>query len=124
MRKVSKYSDKVNRDLEFRVLDVLLNAKEALTTSEIQLYDTVLAQHTPQKLSRICNAMCDLGFVRKGKSKSTGRMKYKAVATMREEGYDVDEGEENTVYLMGPVEVKGPLNVDWELEAERSSEDA
>lgn len=121
MIKSSKYSKSVNEDLEFRVLNVLSNSPEALSTQQIQTMDIVLSHHTPQKLSRVLGKLIDMGFARKGKSKATGRMMYKSVAVMIKQGYRIDgdifgqptyQPDENRVLNM----TKG--NVNWELEAE------
>ncbi len=86
--KVSKYSAEYNGQLKVSILDVLSDATESMTTSEIQANSVFCAQATPQKMARVLNEMVDMGIVRKAKSKSTGRMKYILTSKMEEQGYE------------------------------------
>lgn len=116
MYKTSKYSDKTNQDLEFRVLHVLLNSEDALSIQQIQQKDMILSNHTSQKLARILGKLIDFGCVKKSKSKSSNRMMYKAVSVMLAQGYDVDDcGDEPLITTTMPA------GFNWELDAERMS---
>ena len=86
--KVSKYSAEYNGQLKVSILDVLPEATDSITTSEIQSHSIFCAQATPQKMARILNEMVDMGIVMKAKSKSTGRMKYILTSKMKELGYE------------------------------------
>lgn len=87
--KVRKMSATQESEIRMRTLAVLLDSDEALTTDQIKSRDIVLAPITSQKMSRILNYLLEMGFVRKAKSKVSGRMVYKAVSKMQEQGYDV-----------------------------------
>ena len=50
--KVSKYSAEYNGHLKVSILDVLSDAAESMTTSEIQANSVFCAQATPQKMAR------------------------------------------------------------------------
>lgn len=87
--KVSKYSTEYNGQLKVSILDVLSEATESISTSEIQARSIFCAHATPQKMARVLNEMIEMGLVLKSKSKSTGRMMYVLRAKMEEQGYDV-----------------------------------
>ncbi len=89
--KTAKYNARTNAELELRVLDILNTTKQAMTIDQIKQQDMILAPHTSQKLARILGKLIEMGFVRKGKSRSLNRMLYKAVSAMEEEGYDVSD---------------------------------
>ena len=88
--KKPKYSVVQNQQLEVSVLDVLLNASEPLTISEICACDLTLTYQTTQKMARVLSELCEAGFVRKTHSKSKGKMIYVAVANLEKQGYDVE----------------------------------
>lgn len=89
--KTAKYSTRTNAELELRILDILNTSKQAMTIDQIKQQDMMLAPHTSQKLAHVLGKLIEMGFVRKGKSKSLNRMMYKAVSVMMEEGYNVDD---------------------------------
>lgn len=78
-------------DYLMRVLDVLANSENSLTLDGIRERDMILTGLSTQKISRLTSKLIEMGMVRKGKSKSTGRMHYMAVAQMKKQGYDVEE---------------------------------
>lgn len=79
-------------ELKFRILDILESSENSMTLDEIKQCDLiVLGQYTNQKLSRLLSSLIESGLVRKGKSKSTGRMMYKTVSKMIEQGYEINE---------------------------------
>ena len=67
---------------------------QSMTIDEIKSQDMILQPLTSQKMARLIGNLIEMGLVRKGKSKSLGRMVYKAVAVMISQGYDVNEEEE------------------------------
>ena len=81
----------VNADYKFRILDILNNTDDSMTLDEIRMNDMILRPLSNQKISRLISDLIDFGLVQKGKSKSLGRMMYKATSKMREQGYEVDE---------------------------------
>lgn len=90
--KASKYSAEYNGQLKVAILDVLSEATESITTSDIQARSIFCAQATPQKMARVLNELVEMNIVRKGKSRSTGRMKYITTAMMEAQGYETVEG--------------------------------
>ena len=76
-----------------RILSILNESEEAMTIDEIKSQDMILQPLTSQKMARLISNLIEMGFARKGKSKSLGRMVYKAVAVMIRQGYDVNEEE-------------------------------
>lgn len=124
----TRYRASVNEDLEIRVLDILSNSQEALSIQQMQREDIILAHHTSQKITRVLAKLIEMGFVRKGKSKSSGHMMYKAVSVMLEQGYSVDDdpcglpgqkASDTVNHSMNEAEFLKNFNVDWELEAEK-----
>lgn len=103
----------VNADYKFRILDVLNNTDDSMTLDEIRMNDMILRPLSNQKISRLISDLIDFGLVQKGKSKSLGRMMYKATSKMREQGYEVDEPEVPTEF-----EHKYATH-NWELEEEK-----
>lgn len=100
-------------EMKLRILDVLNSSDEAMTLDEIQASDPIFfAGITPQKISRVIGSLIEFGLVRKSRSKALGRMVYKTVSKMIEQGYDV--GPEPAY-----VPVRAWQGVDWELEDER-----
>ena len=97
---------------KFRILDVLNNSDDAMTLDEIRMEDMILRPLSNQKISRLISDLIDFGLVQKGKSKSLGRMLYKATAKMQEQGYEVDEPD-----VSAEFEHKY-ITHNWELEEE------
>lgn len=81
-------------EYKMRILSILNESEEAMTIDEIKNQDMILQPLTSQKMARLIGNLIEMGLVRKGKSKSLGRMVYKAVAVMISQGYDVNEEEE------------------------------
>lgn len=102
----------VNADYKFRILDVLNNAQDAITLDEIRMDDMILRPLSNQKISRLISELIDFGLVQKGKSKSLGRMVYKATARMQEEGYDIPDP------TVPPEFAHQYMTHNWELEEE------
>ena len=114
--RTAKYNKKIDGELKMRVLDVLNNASDTVnpTLDWIKQQDMALAPHTTQKLSRILGSLVEMGLVKKGKLKSTGRMVYRLTSRMEEDGYEVDE---DIVEQAGFGVTQRPWNgMDWELE--------
>ena len=86
-----KMSIEKEGELRMRTLSILADSNEALTIDEIKSRDFILAPITTQKMARVIGHLIEMGLVRKAKSKSLGRMVYKAVSKMVEQGYDVEE---------------------------------
>ena len=107
----------VNADYKFRILDVLNNSDDAMTLDEIRMEDMILRPLSNQKISRLISDLIDFGLVQKGKSKSLGRMLYKATAKMQEQGYEVDEPDV-------PAESEHKyITHNWELEEEERAKE-
>lgn len=77
-----------------RILSILNESEEAMTIDQIKSQDMILQPLTSQKMARLISNLIEMGLVRKDRSKSLGRMVYKAVAVMVRQGYDVNEEEE------------------------------
>ena len=90
--RASKYSAEYNGQLKVAILDVLVDATESMTTSDIQANSIFCSRATPQKMARVLNELVEMGIVRKAKSKATGRMKYITTAMMEAQGYETVEG--------------------------------
>lgn len=86
-----KMSVEKEGELRMRTLSILADSDEALTIDEIKSRDFILAPITTQKMARVIGHLIEMGLVRKAKSKSLGRMVYKAVSKMVEQGYNVEE---------------------------------
>lgn len=121
MYKSSKYSTKVNQDLEIRVLDILVHSEEALSTQQIQQKDMILASYTPQKLTRVLGKLIDMGFVKKSKSRANNRMVYKAVSVMLAQGYEIDDDNGNCGTPAAAALEIMPMIPNWEIATERMS---
>lgn len=104
--KVRKFSAAQEGEFRMRVLDILSNSDNALSIEEIQRKDMILQGLSGQKMSRVLNYLVEMGFVRKAKSKTLGRMVYKSISVMAEQGYDVTP------------QHKEYNGMDWELEEE------
>lgn len=87
--KTSKYTTTQNGEFTTRCIDVLENSPEALTIDQIKQQDMVLNTLTTQKISRILSHMAEMGFIKKCKDRTSGRMVYKSVAVMAAQGYEV-----------------------------------
>ena len=74
--------------------NILFMLYSSFILDEIKSQDMILQPLTSQKMARLIGNLIEMGLVRKGKSKSLGRMVYKAVAVMISQGYDVNEEEE------------------------------
>lgn len=85
-----KFSAAKESEFRMRILGVLATSEEAMTIDEIKRCDFTLQGLSTQKMARILGYLIEMGFVRKAKSKSLGRMVYKAVSVMAEQGYDVE----------------------------------
>lgn len=90
--RVRKMSAVQEGELKLRTLDILANSDEGLNIDQIKSRDFVLNPITTQKMSRVLGNLIEMGLVRKGRSKAQGRMIYKAVCKMQEQGYEVEEG--------------------------------
>lgn len=86
--KTSIYSPRINAEIKTNLLMTLDEATEAdiPTTDWLQRNNIILSTITPQKLSRSLNELCDMGLVRKGKTRA-GRMAYRLTSKMQEAGY-------------------------------------
>lgn len=115
--RTSRYSTSVNNDLEIRVLAIVNASEDAVSIQQIQREDITLANYTSQKLARVLGKLIEMGFVRKGKSKSTGRMMYKSVSVMLRQGYGI---EDEVAPATNPISAM-PMIPNWELTAERES---
>lgn len=117
MFKTSKYSEKLNQELEFRVLHILVNSEDALSIQQIQQQDIILSHHTSQKLARVLGKLIDMGFVKKSKSRSSNRMMYKAVSVMLAQGYEVENNGTPAAETIATM----PMILNWEITTERES---
>lgn len=86
--KTHKFSAAKESEFRVRALDVLNSSDNAMTIEQIQNNDMVLRALSSQKMSRVLGYLVEMGFVRKAKSKTLGRMVYKTVSKMREQGYE------------------------------------
>ena len=73
-----------------RAFGVLMESTEPLTIAEICQRDVHLVGQTTQKMARVLNELVEGGLVIKTKSKSKKKMVYAAVASLEEQGYDID----------------------------------
>ncbi len=90
-----KYSAAQEGTFRMEVLYVLNNSEDAMTIEQIKNESTIiLGGLTSQKMARILGHLIEMGVVRKAKSKQKGRMVYKTVSKMIEQGYEFEnEGE-------------------------------
>lgn len=86
----SKYTTEQNQRWSVAAMIVLSNSQEAISCDEIRRSDLELVEVTPQKMARILNELVEAGFVMKTKGKD-GRMRYKSVGVMIEQGYNTKE---------------------------------
>lgn len=92
--RVHRPSPEKEGEYKIRILSILNESEEAMTIDKIKSQDMILQPLTSQKMARLISNLIEMGLVRKGKSKSLGRMVYKAVAVMIRQGYDMNEEEE------------------------------
>lgn len=113
--KTKAYSAAQEGEFKLRIIDILNNSDEAMTIDDIKSEDIILRDLTSQKMSRVLSNLIELGLVRKARSKAQGRMVYKAVSKMIEQGYDMGES--------FPIanQMREWTGVDWELEEEINS---
>ncbi len=88
--KQAKYTREKTAEIRLTALGVLVDAGKPLTISEICAADLTLTYVTTQKMARELGDLVEAGLVKKTKSKSKGRMVYAAVASLEEQGYDLD----------------------------------
>lgn len=88
--KQAKYTREKTAEIRLTALGVLIDAGRPLTISEICAADLTLTYVTTQKMARELGDLVEAGLVKKTKSKSKGRMVYAAVASLEEQGYDLD----------------------------------
>ena len=94
----SKYSSEINGQIKLELFGTLAEAGDYdnPTIEWIQNHSIYLSGFSMQKLSRSLNEMVELGFVRKGKSRS-GRMVYRLVGEVfgkqEEDSEEVEEEE-------------------------------
>ena len=88
--KQAKYTREKTTEIRLTALGVLVDAGKPLTISEICAADLTLTYVTTQKMARELGDLVEAGLVKKTKSKSKGRMVYAAVASLEEQGYDLD----------------------------------
>ena len=88
--KQAKYTREKSAEIRLTTLGVLVDAGRPLTISEICASDISLIYQTTQKMSRELAELVEAGLVKKTKSKSKGRMVYAAVASLEEQGYDIE----------------------------------
>lgn len=89
--KTSRYKKDKTAIWEGEVMMILANSQDAMTIDMVKNSSITLTGMTSQKMARILGHLIEMGLVRKGKSKSSGRMMYKAVAVMEEQGYEVED---------------------------------
>lgn len=86
----SKYSPAQTQMWTVAAMVVLNDSREAMTCDQIRQGDMCLVDLTPQKLARILSDLVNAGFVARTKGKD-GRMKYKSVGVLIEEGYELSK---------------------------------
>ena len=87
--RTSIYTPRVNAEIKTNLLMTLETATEAdmPTVDWLKANNIILSNFTSQKLSKSLNELWEMGLVKKGKSKSLGRMVYRLTAQMDEWGY-------------------------------------
>ena len=86
MYKKSKYSAQQDAIIEGCAMVKLAESTEAVTLDDIIRGEPLLTGVSTQKLARVMTKFVDMGFIVKTKRRD-GRMVYKTVARMEEEGY-------------------------------------
>ena len=89
--KQAKYTREKSAEIRLTALGVLVDAGRPLTISEICAGDMSLTYQTTQKMARELASVVEAGLVRKTKSKSKDRMVYAAVASLEEQGYNMED---------------------------------
>lgn len=89
MYQKSKYSAQQDAIIEGCAMVKLAEATEAITLDDIIRGEPLLTGVSTQKLARVMTKFVDMGFIVKTKRRD-GRMVYKTVARMEEEGYTRD----------------------------------
>lgn len=90
-RRTTKFTKNQNALLQGEVMIILAESNEALTIEQIQQRSITLTGLSTQKMARILGHLIEMGNVVKAKSKSQGKMVYKSLAVMKEQGYDVED---------------------------------
>lgn len=87
----AKYTIEQTQELTMRALAVLQDSSTPLTIQEICGSDINLTNQTPQKMARVLSSLCEMGMVKKTKSKSKGnKMVYASVSSLEDAGYDIN----------------------------------
>lgn len=84
----STYSKEQTDNWRGRIAIVLAEAQEALSIPQIQERDMALQGISPQKMAKMLGSLIEYNLVAKSKAKN-GRMVYKSLAVMAEQGYDI-----------------------------------
>lgn len=71
-----------------RIAIVLAETQEALSIPQIQERDMALQGISSQKMAKMLGSLIEYNLVAKSKAKN-GRMVYKSLAVMAEQGYDI-----------------------------------
>lgn len=90
-RRTTKFTKDQNALWQGEVMIILAESGEALTIEQIQQKSITLTGLSTQKIARLLSHLIEMGNVVKAKSKSQGRMVYKSLAVMKEQGYDVED---------------------------------
>lgn len=90
-RRTSKFTKDQNALLQGEVMIILAESEEALTIEQIQQRSITLTGLSTQKIARLLSHLIEMGNVVKAKSKSQGRMVYKSLAVMKEQGYNTED---------------------------------
>lgn len=88
--RTNKYKPQQTALWEGEIMLILAESQEAMTIDDIKHQSINLTNVTSQKMARILGHLIEMGLVKKGHSKSTGRMMYKSVAVMEKQGYEVE----------------------------------
>lgn len=88
-RMTSKYSKEFTNEMTGRIAVILADAKNGMTIEEIQGLDMNLVGITAQKMARMIGHLVEMGMVAKSKGRD-GRMRYRSLASMEEDGIDVE----------------------------------
>ena len=87
--KKSKYSKEYNAEMRVALMEALCQAKESVTIDQLKCYNIKLVDMTTQKAARLLNEMVEMGLAVKGKNKASGKVTFKAVGVMIEQGYEL-----------------------------------
>ena len=107
----SQYSKEFNSEMKTALSMALLEAKEAVNIDQLKLFDMRLNGLTNQKAARLLNELVEMGFCVKSKEKSTGRVAYKAIGVMEEQGYEIgpDKGYDYSEKIDEYLQRKGKI---------------